>query len=101
MLAVCDGLGGHPAGDLASATAVESLRASARQGRRVGRATWSTALHAAHDAVLAAADEDPDRDRDGAPRPWSPRSVTASVRVAHVGDSRAYLLRPRRPARGR
>jgi PPM family protein phosphatase len=92
VLAVCDGLGGHPAGDVASAAAVESLRETAP---KVGASAEALrdALHAAHAAVLAAAAEDPARTG------MATTVVIASIgdgfaRVAHVGDSRAYLLDP-------
>ncbi len=92
VLAVFDGLGGHPAGDLASATAVESMRASvAKAATSVGDLVDS--LNRAHDAVRAVADEDPDRTG------MATTAVVATVgdgvvRVAHVGDSRAYLCDP-------
>lgn len=92
VLAVFDGLGGHPAGDLASATAVESMRASvAKAAASAGDLVDS--LRRAHDAVRAAADEDPDRTG------MATTAVVATVgdgvvRVAHVGDSRAYLRDP-------
>jgi protein phosphatase len=90
VLAVCDGLGGHPSGDVASVTAVESLRASAAKAA-VSADDLVAALQTAHDAVVAAAGDDPER--AGMATTAVVATVgDASVRVAHVGDSRAYLL---------
>ena len=91
VLAVCDGLGGHPCGDIASAAAVESLRLSAPKAA-VSADDLLAALHTAHDAVLAAAGEDP-QERTGMATTAVVATVgDGTVRVAHVGDSRAYLL---------
>jgi PPM family protein phosphatase len=94
VVAVADGLGGHPCGDLASQTAVSSLRETVAGGPADGVDTggWLTAaLLAAHRAVLAEAGDDPDR------AGMATTVVLAAVdegqaTVAHVGDSRAYLL---------
>lgn len=90
VLAVCDGLGGHPAGDVASAAAVESLRGSAPKVAASAE-DLVAALHAAHDAVLAAAAEDRER-TDMATTVVIATVGDGAARVAHVGDSRAYLL---------
>lgn len=92
LLAVADGLGGHPAGDVASLTAVRSLDEATLSGDSSEDAL-RVAAAAAHMAVLAAADEDPGRAGMGT------TLVLAAVlddraRVLHVGDSRAYLRRP-------
>jgi serine/threonine protein phosphatase PrpC len=94
VVAVADGLGGHPCGDLASQTAVASLRDALAGGLDDGADTgeWLTrALLVAHRAVLAEAGDDPDREG------MATTVVLAVVddgqaTIAHVGDSRAYLL---------
>jgi PPM family protein phosphatase len=94
VLAVADGLGGHPCGDLASQTAVASLRDAVAGGPPEGADTgeWLTsALLVAHRAVLAEAGDDPDR--DGMATTVVLAAVAEDeVTIAHVGDSRAYLL---------
>ena len=91
MLAVCDGLGGHPCGDIASATAVESLRQSAAKAA-VSADDLVAALRAAHEAVLEAAGENPDERAGMATTAVVATVGDGSVRVAHVGDSRCYQL---------
>jgi PPM family protein phosphatase len=94
VVAVADGLGGHPCGDLASQTAVASLRESLAGGPADGADTgeWLTAaLLVAHRAVVTEAGDDPDREG------MATTVVLAAVddgqaTIAHVGDSRAYLL---------
>lgn len=88
LFAVADGMGGHRAGEVASAGAMETLAAQA------GRDTDSlvAAVQAANKAVYARAVASPDLAGMGT-------TVTAmmatrnSVQIVHVGDSRAYLLR--------
>jgi len=92
LLVVCDGLGGHPAGDVASATAVESLRASAPSAATSADALVD-ALRGAHAAVVGAAGEQ--RDRAGMATTVVAATLgDGTATVAHVGDSRAYLRDP-------
>lgn len=91
VLAVADGLGGHPAGDVASLTAVRSLDA-APLSNGSGTEDVLAAVRAAHEAVLQAAEE-PDRAGMGTTLVLAVVGESAA-RIAHVGDSRAYLLDP-------
>lgn len=94
VVAVADGLGGHPAGDLASRTALEPL-AALEAARDPGdlRSALTGAVEEAHDRVRAVAAEDP------AARAGMGTTLTAAcldgarLLIAHVGDSRLYLLR--------
>jgi protein phosphatase len=92
LLVVCDGLGGHPAGDVASATAVESLRASAPSAATSADALVD-ALRTAHAAVVSAAGEEGDR-AGMATTVVAATLADGTATVAHVGDSRAYLRDP-------
>src|SRR3984893_13243129 len=92
LLAVSDGMGGHAAGEIASALVVESLQRS-------------MAKHAggAHDALLEKAVLQANRDVWEAARYPGRENMGATVTamfihgavayIAEVGDSRAYLLR--------
>lgn len=87
LFAVADGMGGHRAGEVASATALEALRAAVASGIGLGDAITSanTAVHdkAATDTELSGMGT----------------TLTAvvpdghGILVGHVGDSRGYLLR--------
>ena len=89
LFAVADGLGGHQAGEVASTTALESLQD--HSPRTADVAALDSAVRAANAAVIEAA-------RDGKGRTGMGTTLTAVVvdglrlAVAHVGDSRAYLL---------
>lgn len=89
LFVVSDGMGGHAAGEVASSIAVETI------GRRApGTADdvlLGAAVEAANDAVIHAAEE-------GIGKPGMGCTATAvlfernRMAVAHVGDSRAYVL---------
>jgi serine/threonine protein phosphatase PrpC len=93
LLAVSDGMGGHQAGEIASALVVESLRRSMvhQTGGGASDALLEKATLQANREVWAAAHY-PGRENMGA-------TLTAvfvhdkTAYIAEVGDSRAYLLR--------
>jgi serine/threonine protein phosphatase PrpC len=87
IVAVADGMGGHQAGEVASATAMAAFVDHLHRGDSVG-----DAITRANDAVYAKASEDLSLRGMGT-------TLTAAVVdgstlvIGHVGDSRAYLLR--------
>jgi serine/threonine protein phosphatase PrpC len=93
LFVVADGLGGHPAGDIASTTAIETLRS---HDHHVDPADLPTALgraiNAANEALRKKIASQPELAGMGTTLVAMLRSGTAAV-LANVGDSRAYLLR--------
>lgn len=93
--AVADGMGGHLAGEVASALALESL--TALDGRVY--ADSGAALGALRDAVSAANQRVVSKAHDAPSYRGMGTTLTAVMvegrraHIAHVGDSRAYLLR--------
>lgn len=96
MLVVADGMGGHAAGELASATTVATfadldLDASLVNGTDV-LGLLATAVDESHDEIAKVVEQSPASRGMGT-------TVTAlawlgdRVALAHIGDSRAYLLR--------
>jgi protein phosphatase len=107
LFVLSDGMGGEAHGEIASALAVETvvkhcLGADANSGGEIIgeiQPNWSdrtkrlsTAVHLANRNIFKSAEENPDQHGMGA-------TLTAvwidgtNLSVAHVGDSRAYLLR--------
>ncbi|MBI5231658.1 MAG: Stp1/IreP family PP2C-type Ser/Thr phosphatase [Coriobacteriales bacterium] len=90
LFVVADGLGGHEAGEVASSLAVATLRDHAP--RRPDAKALARAVRAANREVIRAA-------REGIGRQGMGTTMTAAIvegsriAIAHVGDSRAYLLR--------
>lgn len=90
VLAVADGLGGHPAGDVASMTALSSIDGSGLRADSTEEDLRAAAA-AAHQSVLDAAAAEPGRAGMGTTLVLAAVQDGAAL-VLHVGDSRAYLL---------
>jgi PPM family protein phosphatase len=95
LFAVADGMGGHQAGEVASATAleiVESLHGHVFQDADAAIEALRNAVVEANETVSKLADDRPEYRGMGT-------TLTVAmvegrrVHIAHVGDSRAYLLR--------
>lgn len=95
LIAICDGMGGHAGGDTASTIAIRSL-AHIEQDNVQGNVQiiahmLKTSVMAAHDAIVGKAK----RERRLAGMGTTVTSVALVAGywvVAHIGDSRAYLL---------
>ncbi len=85
LWAVADGMGGHECGEVASALALDTLRQSIVAGSGL-----ESSIHAAHQAILAAVQEEGGR-RMGS-TVVAVRFVDADYEVAWIGDSRAYRI---------
>jgi serine/threonine protein phosphatase PrpC len=87
LYAVADGMGGHVAGEIASAIAIEALRAAVASGKAL-----DAAITLANSAIFEKAATDPGLAGMGT-------TLTAvvlgesTVLIGHVGDSRGYRIR--------
>lgn len=88
LFAVADGMGGHRAGEVASATAIEALRAAVGAGRDL-----SDAISSANAAVYEKSSRDPELTGMGTTLTAAVAATDGRLLIGHVGDSRAYLLR--------
>jgi PPM family protein phosphatase len=94
LLVVADGMGGHAGGDVASSLAIGELAPldGESHGSDDALAHLERAVRAAHGELLARVQEEPQLAGMGT-------TITALMRagnrlaLAHIGDSRAYLLR--------
>jgi serine/threonine protein phosphatase PrpC len=93
LYAVADGLGGHVAGDIASATVIESLMSCDSEAAPLELAeAMSAAVREANAALLRKIAQEPGLAGMGTTLTAMLWSGTTAV-LAHIGDSRAYLLR--------
>jgi serine/threonine protein phosphatase PrpC len=88
LYAVADGMGGHQAGEVASATAIEALRAAVASGTPI-----RDAITLANDAVLERSAADERLRGMGTTMTAATLAAGGTLLIGHVGDSRAYLVR--------
>ena len=92
LLVVADGMGGAPAGDVASAAAVQTLRRLDDATPQDVLEALASAIQRANERISELVEDDPRIDGMGT-------TLTAALfdgnhlGLAHIGDSRAYLLR--------
>ena len=95
LCAVADGMGGHASGDVASATVIDAIRQfDAITGVEQLTTVLGSAVRAANAQLTAKAEDRYPLAGMGSTLTamlWSGRHLA----VAHIGDSRAYLLRDR------
>ena len=90
--AVADGMGGHNAGEVASAMAVSHFARYMREVARITPEAMRAAVVQANDAIYRASQESPEV--SGMGTTFSALAVEGrTAYVAHVGDSRVYLFR--------
>ena len=87
LVAVADGMGGHQAGEVASATALEALRAAVGSGEGIRDAVTS-----ANEAVYDKSTTDERLRGMGTTLTAGTLAAGGTLLLGHVGDSRAYLL---------
>jgi protein phosphatase len=92
LLLIADGVGGAARGDIASSTAVHIIRRLDAPAPEDMLEALAGALHRTHDRLAELVEQDPEID-------GTSTTVTAAlfdgkrIGVAHIGDSRGYLLR--------
>ncbi|MFU0563853.1 PP2C family protein-serine/threonine phosphatase [Gardnerella pickettii] len=96
LAAICDGMGGHAGGDTASTIAIRSLAHIEQDSRpndvKAVSSMMETSIMAAHDAIVGKAKRE--RRLAGMGTTVTAVSLVNGYWVlAHLGDSRAYLLR--------
>jgi len=102
VFAVADGLGGQRGGEVASAMAVDPLAAlDGRAFADAGQAgeALTGAIRAANQAILQRGRADPELWGMGTMVTAAAVAGDRVLQLAHVGDSRAYLLRKDAPLR--
>jgi serine/threonine protein phosphatase PrpC len=87
LVAVADGMGGHQAGEVASATALEALRAAVTSGEGI-----RDAVTAANEAVYDKSTTDERLHGMGTTLTAGTLAAGGTLLLGHVGDSRAYVL---------
>lgn len=90
--AIADGMGGHNAGEVASAMAVDVYARELRMSENIHGGVLRAAVEKANEAVFARSISA--REFNGMGTTFTGLAVNGrNVHIAHVGDSRAYLIR--------
>lgn len=92
LYVVCDGMGGHSAGEIASRIGVETILKEYYVGEGSPLEALIAAIHKANERIYEAAGEELDREGMGCTT-VACVILGCDAILAHVGDSRAYLLR--------
>jgi len=102
LLIVCDGIGGHQGGDVASKLAIATIESRLNPLLKADSSTLtSTALSVAIEEAICAANDEISAQNDKAQRQARDRMGTTlvlalvkgtEVYIAHLGDSRAYRI---------
>jgi len=92
VFAVADGMGGHMAGEVASALAIDAVRTMALSGEQPGIAPMKAMVAASHEAILRHAADNPQCAGMGTTLSVLWRAGRYAY-IAHVGDSRIYRMR--------
>jgi protein phosphatase len=96
---VADGMGGHAAGEIASALAADVVGGALVCGvddelePEMLAESLRRSLHAAHEAIIAHTQQDPSTDGMGTTMTALVVRPDGTYRMGHVGDSRMYLMR--------
>jgi PPM family protein phosphatase len=96
---VADGMGGHAAGEIASAVAAEAVGRTLVRGVAEGlqaddlAQALSDSIHAAHHAILAYSSAHPDTVGMGTTLTALVVCDDGTFRLGHIGDSRMYVMR--------
>jgi protein phosphatase len=95
LFVVCDGMGGHVGGQVASNLAIDTIRETVRTGCELGpgdQDVLQTAIQRANQAVFMRAKNDPNLHNMGT-TVVGIRADSDLLHLCHVGDSRIYRLR--------
>lgn len=98
LYGVCDGLGGHAAGEVASAIAAVTLKERLRANSSSPDMALRSSIQAANDRILQEQISHPEHEGMGTTvsAVWMVPDQPGRVWIVHVGDSRIYRMRGRR-----
>ena len=101
LFLVCDGMGGHDSGEVASATVCEAMSAAILAKCPGEDEPFTTEI--AQEAIAAAYDALDDKDTHAKKKMGTTMTMlklhSAGATIAHIGDSRVYHIRPGRTAK--